>query len=269
MQIIQELEPEAYRSTKAYIPDEDEVSSLSEFSVKLDNYEGHFEALLTMIEKQSMEILEVCLAEVTKQYLEYLSVLPQMDVSVASEFLLIAAYLIERKSKSLLPVEEETPEVEEIESCLIDHLSLYKMFKDRSLVLKERKELYSKIYHRYRNEEKDLHQPSVFLSDVAVSDLTAAFRKIWLLVKDSKNAYEIVDEIVTVEERINQIIGKIALAEGGLVFEDLFERRSRLEVIVTFLAVLELIRQKAVSIKQDVRFGSIRVFSRMPAMEVA
>ncbi|MEK7376557.1 MAG: segregation/condensation protein A, partial [Candidatus Margulisiibacteriota bacterium] len=196
MQIIQELENEAYRSTKAYISDEDEPSALSAFSVKLDNYEGHFEALLTMIEKQSMEILEICLTEVTKQYLEYLSFLPRMDVSTASEFLLIAAYLIEQKSKSLLPIEEEAPEIEEIESCLIDHLSLYKMFKDRSMALKERKELYSRIYHRYRTEEKDPHQPSVFLSDVAISDIAAAFRKVWLSVKDSKNAYEIVDEIV-------------------------------------------------------------------------
>ena len=268
MQIVQELESEGYRSTKAYIPDEDEISSLNAFSVKLENYEGHFEALLTMIEKQSIEILEVCLAEVTRQYLEYLSVLPQMDVSVASEFLLIAAYLIERKSKSLLPVEEETSEVEEIESDLIDHLSLYKMFKDRSIVLKERKELFSRIYHRYRTEEKDLHQPSVFLSDIAISDLTCAFRNVWLSVKDSKNGYEIVDEIVTVEERINQIIGKIAASSDGLIFEDLFERRSRLEVIVTFLAILELIRQKAISIKQDIRFGSIHVFSRILPAEV-
>ena len=269
MQIIQELENEGYRSAKAYLPAEDEVSVLSAFSVKLDNYEGHFEALLTMIEKRSMEVLEVCLAKVTQQYLEYLACLPRMDVSFASEFLLIAAYLIERKSKGLLPVEEESPEVEEIEACLVDHLALYKVFKDRSTVLRERKELFSRIYHRYRTEEKNTQQVSVFLSDVAITDLTSAFRKIWLSAKTLKSGYEIVDEIVTVEERINQILDKLALAPSSLAFEDLFERRSRLEIIVTFLAVLELIRQKAVLIKQDMRFGSIQLFPRAAKEEVS
>jgi len=269
LQIIQQLENEGYKSARTYIPAEDEISALSSFSVKLDNYEGHFEELLTMIEKRSMEVLEVCLAKVTAQYLEYLACLPQMDVSVASEFLLIAAYLIERKSKGLLPVEDESPEVEEIESCLVDHLALYKVFKDRSAVLKERKELFSKIYHRFRTEEKGPQQVSVFLSDVAISDLTAAFRKIWLSAKSSGSGYEIVDEIVTVEERINQILDKLTLSPSSLAFEDLFDKRSRLETIVTFLAVLELMRQKAVLIKQDMRFGSIQIFPRVPRQEVS
>jgi len=269
LQIVQQLENESYKSSRTYIPDEDEISALSSFSVKLDNYEGHFEELLSMVEKRSMEVLEVCLAKVTGQYLEYLACLPKMDVSIASEFLLIAAYLIERKSKGLLPVEEESHEVEEIESCLVDHLALYKVFKDRSAVLKERKELFSRIYHRFRTEEKCPQQVSVFLSDVAISDLTAAFRKIWLSAKSAGSGGEIVDEIVTVEERINQILDKLALSPSYLAFEDLFEKRSRLEIIVTFLAVLELMRQKAVQIKQDIRFGCIQIFPKAGMQEVS
>ena len=255
---LQTYEDISYKSLKEETPLVlDDKEALQKFDVSLENYEGHFDALLDMIEAKKVDIIAVCLAEVTKQYLEYISLLSKIDIGYASEFLAVAAYLMELKSKNILPKEELDEEAAEIETSLIDHLSHYKIFKSSAQVLKERRAEFSKVYHRYKIETMREETQNYFLSDVSVVDLVSIFRKVWADAKDRKDGIEIVDEIVTVEEKIEEIKSNLVLNKSGVPFEALFRTKTRLEVIVTFLAVLELIRQKLMSIKQDAVFGSI------------
>lgn len=237
-----------------------ESTGLDKFTVTLPIYEGHFDALLEMIEKQDVDICDISLTDVTGQYLQYLSLAKAMNLSYASEFLAIAAHLLEMKSRRILPEEKEEEIVKEIETSLVDHVMQYRVFKKIAQVLKERKETFQRIFHRFRLEPQAAGNKQYFLKDVSVADLAQAFKKVWADVKDRSEGMEIVDETVTVEEKIEEIRAKVAERPSGLEFEALFRTKTRLEVIVTFLAVLELIRLKAVTIKQDTVFGQIYLF---------
>ncbi len=249
-----------YETSSSHLSEDAE--RLQKFSVALPVFEGHFDALLDMIERQDVDICDISLTDVTGQYLEYISVCKEMDLAVSSEFLYVAAYLLNLKSKKILPeIKVEEEKVEDIETSLVDHVVQYRLFKKIAAVLKDRKDLFSKIFHRPRVETGSDQQKQYFLKDVSVSDLTAAFRKIWLDVKDRGKDVEIVDEIITVEEKIEQISRKLDAAPEGTQFEHLFMKRSRLEVIVTFLALLEMVRLKRILLKQEMMFGQIIVFS--------
>ncbi len=242
--------------------------TVEKFCVNLPVFDGHFDALLLMIEKQDVDICDVSLSDVTRQYLEYYSAAASMNLTVASEFLAVAAYLVELKSKAVLPVEKEEEAIEEIKSSLIDHVMQYRIFKQVASVLKERKELFSKIFHRAKMDPGVAGNKQYFLRDVSVSDLVDAFRKVWVDSKDKTENNEIVDEIVTVEEKISQIEKRIIGKKDGLKFEGLFMTRSRIEIIVTFLAVLEMIRLRQLVIKQDETFGQIMLFSKADYEEI-
>ncbi|MFA5104053.1 MAG: segregation/condensation protein A [Candidatus Margulisiibacteriota bacterium] len=236
-----------------------EDSGLKKFSVHLPGFEGHFESLLTLIESEAVDICDISLSLVTLQYLEYLSLAQALDLNYSSEFLLVASYLLESKSKKLLPIEEEE-EIEEIESSLVDHVAQYRVFKKMAAFLKNKKEEFSKVFHRFRFEPLSGGQKQYFLKDVAVSDLTDAFRKIWAEVNEKKEGFEIVDELITVEDKIKDISERLAASSGPVGFESLFRTKTRLEIIVTFLAMLELIRLKKVILKQESFFGQIFLF---------
>ncbi len=240
---------------------EENAMGLLGFKVDLPVYVGHFDNLLELVEKQDVNICDISLTDVTMQYLKYISLAERLDLSVSSEFLYVASYLLERKSKELLPVEKSDEKIEEVETTLVDHVMQYRVFKKASLVLRERKDLYSKIFHRSKVDGTNPFNKQYMLRDVAVADLTNAFRKIWLEVKDRKNDFEIVDEIITVEEKIAEIREKIYAAAEGLTFESLFKTKTRIEVIVTFLAILELVRQKSILVMQEDNFGNILLFA--------
>lgn len=240
-----------------------EDSGLKKFNVTLPGFEGHFESLLSLIESEAVDICSISLTSVTLQYLEYLSLAQALDLDYSSEFLLVASYLLETKSKKLLPVEDEEEEIEEIESSLVDHVAQYRIFKKMAVFLKQKKEEFSKVFHRFRLEPSAGRQKEYFLKDVAVSDLVDAFRKVWAEVNEKKEGFEIVDELITVEDKIKDISEKLAASSGPVGFESLFRTKTRLEIIVTFLAMLELIRLKKISLKQDGFFGQILLFPFM------
>ncbi|MCX5750000.1 MAG: segregation/condensation protein A [Candidatus Saganbacteria bacterium] len=230
------------------------------FTVTLPIFEGHFDALLDMLEKKKMDICDISLTDITRQYLEYLSLAQSLNLSFASEFLVIAAYLLEQKSRAVLPKEEEEQEEEEkIGTSLVDHLMQYRVFKSISQSLKEKKELFSRIFHRSKGEQGPSGERNYVLRDLGVEDLVSAFRKIWLEVRERGEEFEIADDVMTVGDKIKEITGLLSAATEGVVFEALFRTKTRLEVIITFLALLEMIRSKAVIIKQEKMFGQIMI----------
>lgn len=242
----------------------EESYSLSKFSVTLDSYAGQFDALLDMIEKETIDVLDIALTQITKQYLDYFWLKKNEDkkinLSLTSEFLLIASYLLETKSRLILPNDEEE-EIEEIETSLIDHLALYKLFKAAASVLKERKELFAKVFHRAKIDGDNKEENQYFLKDIEIQDLAFAFKNLLVQAKERTSQIEIVDELMTVEEKIDDLKNLFAQSSGSVVFNDLFKLKSCLEIIVTFLALLELIRQKFLGFKQMDLFGNIIVYS--------
>lgn len=247
---------------------EEDMSGLSNFYVKLDAFEGPFDLLLHLIDEERIDIYTVSLKQITKEYLDYLKLMKELDIAIAADFLLMASYLLEMKSKMLLPVEERPEEDmesrEEIEKTLLERIFEYKVFKGLAEHLKERKKLFEKAYSRHVDEDVqyDDGERDVFLVDVTLRDLVLAFQKVWDTLEARGTTQEIPDENITVSAKIKEILGKLKRAKQGIEFEALFTKLSLLEVIVTFLAILELARQKLANIRQGQKFGSIMIFAK-------
>ena len=172
----------------------------------------------------------------------------------------MAALLIEMKSKRLLPQPEEIEikkSEEEIESELLAHLEEYKVYQAAAQQLKERKDEFKKVYSRYHREVLKPEQKDFFLTDVNLKDLVEAFQKVYRQIAEEEKVREIKDEEITLPQRIEEVTAILLKAQGIVEFEKLFIRRTKLEVVVTFLAMLELAKQNRIRIVQNVLFGGI------------
>lgn len=248
------------------VDEKDDVSPLSDYHVKLESFEGPFDLLLHMIDEGKLDVYTVSLTQIVKGFIDYLKVMKELDIVVASEFLVMAAYLIEMKSRMLLPVKQEVTEdsgIEDVEKTLLDRLHEYKVFKELADRLRRRKEAFGRVYTRHAEDEAVVEEGrEVFLTDVTLRDLVQAFQKVWKVVEVKAEEKEIVDEMVTLPGKIQEILEKIAQMPDGVPFEALFRRLVKIEVVVTFLAILELARQRKICIRQGATFDSILICGR-------
>ena len=242
--------------------DEEEKSLLSSYKVKQEAFEGPFDLLLALIDKGDLDLYKVSLTDLTAGFLDHIKAMDKLNMILAGEFLLMAAYLLEMKSKMLLP---EKPSLEEEESLLnveeelLERLAEYKLYKGLALSLKERKEVFQKVYTRYKPEEA-LEDREIFLVEVSMKDLVTAFKRIWDIAESREKTSEIIAEAFSVEDKIAEIMEKINNSPEGLSFDSLFMRFVKNEIIITFLALLELIRQKLIKIFQGDTFGEIFIY---------
>ena len=231
------------------------------YEVKLEAFTGPLDLLLHLIRKHEIDIYDIPIALITQQYLESLQAMKELNLSLAGEFLVMAATLIHIKSRMLLPKEEEPATGEEEgddpRSELVRRLVEYQQFKDVAGRLSEQEKLWRQMFQR----DLDPVQPvrEVFADDaVTLSDLLVALQDV--LVRTEANAMlEITPDTITVQDRINGVIERLE-ATPILAFTALFDgATNRLMVIVTFLALLELVRMKLVRIYQEDVFGAIRI----------
>ena len=230
------------------------------YQVKIEVFEGPFDLLLKAIDDGKLEIHRVLLSQIVASYFDYWKA-AERNLLAASDFVYMAAYLIELKSRGLLPVREEPQAAQElagVEESLISHIQEYAVYKQLALNLKERKEVFDRIYSRHEGEKVE---GEIELKDVSLRDLVLAFQKVYNEAAEREKIVAITDEEITLEDRIAEIKRLIAGCSDGLPFENLFIRRTRLEVVVTFLAILELAKQQAIAIRQGLRFGSILIFN--------
>jgi segregation and condensation protein A len=174
---------------------------------------------------------------------------------------MMAAYLIELKAKELLPYRDnrsEETEISGIEESLVNHIQEYEVYKQLANTLRERKQLYEKIYGRHEGEKQE---KSIELVDVSLRDLVSAFQKVYREAVEREKVMPIIEEEITLDDRITEIQHLLAGRGDGVPFEDLFVRRTRLEIVVTFLAILELAKQRNINIRQGRTFGQILIFS--------
>jgi segregation and condensation protein A len=236
----------------------------TDYKVKLEVFEGPLDLLLYLIRKDEVDIYDISIERVTSQYLEYLETFRMLDLDIAGEFVVMAANLIYIKSRSLLPVHQQPPEEDAEEEDprwdLIRQLIEYKKFKDAAFQLQRWEMQQEGLVVRVPG--KPVFEDSVGLlkSEVGIFDLISAFRKVLKRIEQKReDLREIFEESFTVADKIDYIMRSIP---GGksVSFSDLFAfAASRAEIAVTFLALLELIRMKQVSVLQSELFGEIEI----------
>jgi len=241
---------------------EEDKALLSSYKVKLDVFEGPFDLLLAMVDKGEVDLYKVSLTQITSGFLDYIKTMEKLNIVIAGEFLLMAAYLLEMKSKMLLPevpAAEDEEDLLSVEEELLERLAEYKIYKGLAKGLKERKDVFQRVYARYKPEEA-LEDREIFLVEVSMKDLVAAFKRVWDIAESRDKTQEITAEVFSVHDKISEILGKIKASPKGISFDSLFTRFVKTEIIVTFLAILELIRQKLIKILQSEMFGEICIY---------
>ncbi len=232
-----------------------------DYKVKLEVFEGPLDLLLYLIKREEVDIYEVSLERITQQYLEFMEAFKALDLEVAGEFVVMAANLIYLKSRSLLPVSVQPPEEEAEEEDprweLVRQLIEYKKFKDAAAQLHERELAREALYSRVADlPDAPAERP---LGEVSVFDLIAAFNGVLKRINQREDLREIFEENFTVSDKIELIL-KITTGGVPVFFTELFSGvASRAEIVVTFLAVLELIRVKQLKAVQEKTFGEIEL----------
>ncbi len=237
---------------------EDTSGSSSSLFFKLNAFEGPLDLLLHLIREHKIDIYDIPIVEITRQYMGYIDLMKELNLEIAGDYLVMAATLIHIKSRMLLPVEEEKsddPE-EDPRAELVRRLLEYKSYKESSVDLRKREDVWKHVFSRTITEtgEAEFDDEPV-LMEASVFDLIAAFQK--LLEKAPEQIREISRESLTVTDRINFVVERLENSDG-MRFEDLFEHGyTRVMLIVTFLAMLEIIRLGLARIYQEREFGTI------------
>jgi segregation and condensation protein A len=231
------------------------------YQVRLEIFEGPMDLLLHLIKKHELDIYDIPISLITQQYLEYLSLMQNLDMEIAGEFLVMASTLTHIKSRMLLPPPENPEDDDEgtdPRAELIRRLLEYKRFKDAAQSLEEKETQWSQVYTRTADAAPELpadDEPMLF--DFHLFDLMAALKDV--LARVPEGSFDITTETVSITEKINHILGRLESVDS-LLFADLFEgSTSRAQVIATFLALLELMKSKVVKAVQVEQFGAIRL----------
>lgn len=232
------------------------------YTIKLPVFEGPFDLLLHLIKVNEMDIQDIEISRITKQYLEYIGMMRELDLELAGEFLVMAATLIHIKARTLLPVppepEEQEEEIDEIMSAreLVRQLVEYRKYKEATVALRHREEDAARVVFRTNPIKIVPDQAPELSEDVGL--LYKAFARVLKFVESPKYNPELTEQF-SVEDKI-QYIEDALLGHEELDLDAVFHRCfNRMEVIVTFLATLELCRMKRILIKQSSAFDKIVV----------
>lgn len=234
----------------------------TDYKVKLEIFEGPLDLLLYLIKRDEIDIYDISLERITSQYLEYLQAFKELNIDIAGEFIVMAATLIYLKSRSLLPVDQQPPEEDAAEDDprwdLIRQLIEYKKFKEAAAQLHARALEQERIFAR-AGKAPAVAAPPLALGEVGIFQLINAFQTVLKRIAAREDLQEIFGEHFTVSDKIDAILQSVA--RGGLMkFSDLFAGiASRVEIVVTFLALLELIRLKQIRVTQSNPFDEIEI----------
>ena len=239
------------------------------FQVKLDMFEGPLDLLLHLIREHQLDILDIPIAAITDEYLRYLALMQELDLDVAGEFLLMAATLIHIKSKMLLPPDEtaggEDAEQEDPRAELVSRLLEYKRFKEAAQTLGL---LESETAYLHRRGAPAMEMEVEGPLQVSMVELLRALRDV--LSRTEKGApLEITPDEINVGQRIVMLMDRLA-AESPVEFGRLFGNATRrVEVIVTFLALLELLRRRLATARQSEAMGPIMIYRTVERVDEA
>ncbi|MBA3963375.1 MAG: segregation/condensation protein A [Chthoniobacterales bacterium] len=234
----------------------------TEYKVRLEIFEGPLDLLLYLIKRDEIDIYDISLERITKQYLEYLQAFKELNIDVAGEFIVMAANLIYLKSRSLLPIDQQPPEEDVDETDprwdLIRQLIEYKKFKEAADQLQARELQQERTFARV-GEGMTPETAPLLLGEVGIFQLINAFQTVLKRLDARDDLREIFGENFTVSDKIDWILQRVG--QGTMLrFTELFAQvASRVEIVVTFLALLELIRLRQVRAVQPNEFDEIEI----------
>lgn len=238
------------------------------YKVKLQSFEGPFDLLVYLIENAEMSIYDIRISEITNQYLEYLKAMEESDINVATEFMVLASTLIEIKSKMILPrmsVEGQVLEEEDPRADLVERILEYKRFKKAAEILQERQERSQHIFEKPQEDISEyLDNPDEYLS-LDLKQFASAF-SLFIQKKQKveavrKHYTRIERERSTMEGRIRMILGTVRRKIGQILsFRELIpNKEDRYDVVVTFMSLLEMAKERVVRVEQKSLYGDIEV----------
>ncbi len=242
----------------------------------LDKFEGPLEVLLYLIKSQEIDIFDIPILKITEQYLRFIEVLSEENLEAAGDFLVMAATLIQIKSKMLLPPDVDTTEDEEFEDEdprleLVEKLLEYRRYRDVAERLQFLEAERERLFCRSTKPALDLPpEEEEEMLEVTLFDLVSAFKGVLRFFTDDI-VHTVEGEGASVDEKVDHIEARLA-REGSVAWTDLFkECRSRVELVCCFLAILELCRMGRIRAHQHRAFEEIRLFpaERQPAIEAA
>jgi len=231
------------------------------YKIRLEMFEGPLDLLLYLVKKDHLNIYDIPIAKVTQQYLEYINLMQLLDLNIAGEFLLMAATLMQIKSKMLLPAEESPVKEEEGDprAELVKKLLEYEKFKQIAENLREREAGQHDVFKRPKQEPGgdvgEQEKEEVYF-EASIFDLISAFSQ---ALKDIPKEvfYEVIKDQFTVEQKIHDIL-HLLLVQSEVKLSELFSKtKSKMEIIVVFLAILELAKMKEIIARQDKAFEDI------------
>jgi segregation and condensation protein A len=233
------------------------------YRIKLDIFEGPFDLLLYLIRKHEIDIYDIPIHMITQQFLEYLEIMKMLDLEIAGEFIEVVAILMNIKARMLLPrppgISEE--EYEDPRAELVERLIEYKRFKDAAGELSGYEEKQRRLYPRSFFQKIEIDQeedPDAYMRDVSLFDLLLAFKR--AMDNMPKVTYHEVKRIdVTIEEQTTYLAERLKKQEMILFSELMAELREKIIVVVTFLALLEMVRAGKIIVRQSEIFDDIRI----------
>ena len=234
------------------------------YHIKIQNFEGPFDLLFHLLEKNQMDIYDIQIREITDQYMDYLYSMQELDLEVSSSFLVMAATLLHIKSRMLLPVKKEEVEEEDPRLDLVLKLVEYKKFKELSLEFAKREQEWSSLLYKYQ-------EPISFQYDDEILELNPQFLCKAMHNVNERNRYKMADtskkmqkilahEKVSLSSKIREVLSTLR-KKTRFWFSEVFslKKQSKLEVVTGFQAILELSKGKKVTLAQDKPFGEINV----------
>ncbi|WP_338776872.1 segregation/condensation protein A [Metabacillus sp. FJAT-52054] len=242
-----------------------------EYQVKIDAFEGPLDLLLHLINRLEIDIYDIPVSQITEQYLLYIHTMKELELDVASEYLVMAATLLSIKSKMLLPKQEEElfdeefglePE-EDPRDELMRRLIDYRKYKEAAIELKSREEERALVYTKPPSDLSEFAQetsPDRTPLDVSVYDMLSAFQKVLRRKKLQKPLQtKISRQEIPIERRMNEILDDLKTRPGRRNFMELFPDDSKEYLVVTFLAVLELMKSQLIMIEQEGNFSDLYI----------
>jgi segregation and condensation protein A len=244
-----------------------------QYNVKIEAFEGPLDLLLHLINRLEIDIYDIPVAKITEQYLMYIHAMKELQLDVASEYLVMAATLLAIKSKMLLPKHEEEVEddfefehEDDPRNELVERLIEYKKFKEAAGDLKsleqERGLMYTKPPSDLSEYAKEIRNDNTDL-DVSLYDMLGAFQKLLRRKKLQRPmSTKITRQEISIEKRMDEIIDFLKAKGTRQSFNDLFPESDREHIVVTFLAILELIKRKEIDVQQESNFAEIFMTAR-------
>jgi segregation and condensation protein A len=249
-----------------------ETGDIVEYNVKIDAFEGPLDLLLHLINSLEVDIYDIPMAQITEQYLLYVHTMKNLQLDVASEYLVMAATLLAIKSKMLLPKHDEGVVDEDIEfeeedprDELVERLVEYRKFKEAANELKAREEERGQVFTKPPSDlteytdEADLKNTEI---QVSLNDILGAFHKLLRRKKIQRPIQtRITKQEISIEKRMDEIISSLRKVKERTPFTSLFPSDDKEHLVVTFLAVLELMKRKQIVVDQEDNFSEIFVES--------